>query len=136
LATVGSKFLKNFSILLIDLNQEVKDSLGGAVTGTSSAPVLLSAAGQITPSSKYRETLYVRGNGAAITLGSTPIAAGTVDGQEITLVGTSDTNTVTVLASGTGVFQNGDQVLRNRSARSYLWDATGTVWIMTGGNFV
>jgi hypothetical protein len=69
----------------------------------------------------------VAGNGSAVTLyASTAIEDGATTGQVLYVVGTSDTNTVTIL-TGANTVMNGDITLENGDVIAFWWD--GTDWI-------
>lgn len=90
----------------------------------------ISAAGTITAAVEQRELRRVQGNGAAVTADTTtPITAGTVEGQELILKGMSDTNTVTIQDSG-NVDLNGDATLYAGSILSLVW--IDSKWLETG----
>ena len=81
----------------------------------------ISAAGTITAAAGQRELRRIQGNAAAVTADTTtPITAGTTEGQELILKGMSDTNTVTIQNSG-NVTLNGDMVLYASSVLSLVW---------------
>ena len=61
------------------------------------------------------------------------IQAGTIDGQELMLVGCSDTNTVT-LDTGNGLIKNGIDVMGDNSVTVYNWDAGQSKWIEISRN--
>lgn len=107
---------------------------GGAYTPTGSAgsPVLVTAVGGLTAAGAQREIKFIAGNGGPVTVTATPqIAAGTIIGQELTLRGTNDTNTV-ALGDGNGLLLNGACTLRNGSSLALLWD--GTLWVEVARN--
>jgi hypothetical protein len=81
----------------------------------------ISAAGTVTAAAEQREFRRVQGNGAAVTANTTtPITAGTIEGQELILKGMSDTNTLTIENSG-NVDLNGDVVLYSGSTLCLVW---------------
>lgn len=102
---------------------------GGAlvVTGSTASPQAITAAGGIAFSGgASRSMWFVAGSGGAVTVTATPqIAAATTVGQELIVVGTSDTNTVT-LNDGNGLATNGPITLYNHYAAYFVWD--GSVW--------
>jgi len=97
------------------------------ITGTRASPNLITAAGGIGfVGVGDRNTWFIKGNAAPITVTANPqIAAGTNVGQELRLFGTDDTNTVT-LQDGTGLDLNGEWVGGNGSRLSLFWD--GSNW--------
>lgn len=62
---------------------------------------------------------------------TTPIGAGTVDGQELRLVGSSDADPLTIKNQG-NVSLNGDVSLEKNSVLDLFWDLTDLQWIETG----
>lgn len=81
----------------------------------------ISAAGTITAAANLRELRRVQGNGAAVTANTTtPITAGTTEGQELFLKGMHDDNTVTIENSG-NVDLNGNMTLYAGSTLHLMW---------------
>ena len=77
---------------------------------------------------------YIQGNGGAVTVTANPrIQAGTIDGQELVLVGCSDTNTVS-LNTGNGTLKNGLDTMVNGSVTVYNWDAGQSLWVEISRN--
>lgn len=74
-----------------------------SLNGGSGAPQSVSAAGGISLSSiSYTNFVWVVGNGGAVTVTATPSAtACTADGQLLYVIGTDNTNTVTLQDAGT-----------------------------------
>lgn len=100
---------------------------GFQVTGTRAAPVNVTAAGGITPGGYKRELQFIWGSPAGVTISANPqIAAGTIVGQELLLIGCDDTRSVTI-ANGTGTLQNGDALLKDGDTICYIWN--GTAWM-------
>ena len=92
----------------------------------------ITASGTITISSAQRILKIISGDSGAQTANATtPITAGSVDGQELRLVGGSDTNTLTILNSG-NVSLNGDVVLYANSIIDLCWDSSQSKWLETG----
>lgn len=74
-----------------------------------------------------RQKIYVQGDGGAIDITANPqIQAGTIDGQEMILVGRSDTNTV-LLEDGNGLSLNGSCLLGSNVTITLSWDTS--VWV-------
>lgn len=95
------------------------------VTGSRASPTNVTTAG-ITPAGVGVQKIFVQGSGGAIDVTANPqIAAGTTVGQELILIGCSDTNTLK-LEHGTGLDLNGDILLQARYVISLTWD--GTAW--------
>jgi hypothetical protein len=108
---------------------------GGALllSGTRGSPNSITAAGGITATTNQRQLMFVQGNAAPITVTASPaISAGTITGQELILVGRSDTNTLTI-NTGTGVELNGPATLGASDVLTLIWD--GTSWIEQSRNF-
>lgn len=101
------------------------------VVGTVGSPTLITAVGGIgfTGAQDFSKH-YIAGNGGAVTVTANPqIAAGTVDGQELTLESTDATNTVT-LNDGTGLIMNGPWVGGLGSVITYTWNTVS--WVEKG----
>lgn len=94
--------------------------------GTRAAPLDITAAGGITSHGTQTELQFVHGSPGVVTISANPqITAGTQVGQILTLMGTDDTNTLT-LSNGNGLVMNGDCTLLNDSVIGFVWD--GTNW--------
>lgn len=107
---------------------ESSGSAGGGQFDVATG-VTVTNGGTITTGSEIRKIIYLSGSGGAVTADSTtPLSAGTTAGYERVLIGTSDTNTVTITASG-NVKQNGDVTLGNNQAIYYIWDGANSKWI-------
>lgn len=72
-----------------------------------------------------RNVYRVSGQGGPVTLND--IADGTVSGQLLCVIGTSDSNTVTI-ADGSNTAQNSDITLGSGDIIMYVWDGTGGNW--------
>jgi hypothetical protein len=97
------------------------------ISGSTGSPQAITAAGGITSTAAIPfQTQFVQGSGGAVTVTATSqISAGTVVGQIIYVIGTSDTNTLT-LSDGSGLSLNGAITLYNHSVLALIWD--GTLW--------
>ena len=107
---------------------------GGAYvpTGTRGSPYAAST-NTLPIADIQREIRFVVGDTSPIALGGTPrIAAGSVVGQELKLIGTSDTNWLKIPDTGAGVMLNGDCILMNNSVLTLIWD--GTIWLEDSRN--
>lgn len=83
---------------------------------------------------KRRVKKYVQGSGGAVTVTASPrIQAGTIDGQELLLVGCSDANTVS-LDTGNGTQKNGVDVMIDGSITKYIWDHGQALWVEQSRN--
>jgi hypothetical protein len=105
------------------------------VTGSRGTPTAITAGGGITALTGLtrRELQFIQGSGGAVTVTANPqISAGSTVGQQLKLVGRSDTNTVT-LADGTGLFLEGSWVAEAGAVLLLYWD--GSVWAEVSRNF-
>lgn len=104
-------------------------TVGGlAVYGTRSSPVLITAAGGITPNSDQRQLIRIKGSGGTITITASPaIAPGSIDGQELILEGSS-TSSAVYINNGTGLEQGGTMELGVGDKIAYLWNAGANIW--------
>lgn len=126
---------------LAETNASLASAGLGANQGTRSSGVSLSAGSVISPiAQKAIQTIFVVGNGGPVTLTSaSPIlTTGMTIGQEVEIIGTSDTNTVT-LQSSVGLILNGsskelmkDYLIKLKFIGS---DGTNSSWIEVGSNF-
>jgi hypothetical protein len=100
------------------------------VTGSQSSPTSVTAAGGVAfTGSNYFNVSFVQGSAGAVTVSASPqIAAGTLVGQRLMLVGTSASNTLS-LVDGTGLGLNGPVTISNNSAIEMVWN--GSVWYET-----
>jgi len=112
---------------------DVSTALDALITLVSNIPfpvipktdTSLAQAATLTPSQTCHR---VSGTPGAVTLSTTtPIAAGSKEGQYLLLIGTNNTNTVTIEDSGT-VDQNGDITLGLGQAIAYRWSASRALW--------
>lgn len=110
---------------------------GGALTVENShaSPYAVTAGTSIPfVAGTKRIKKYVQGSGGAVTVTANPrIQAGTIDGQELMLVGCSDTNTVS-LDDGNGLKKNGQDVMGDNSVTVYNWDASQSLWVEISRN--
>lgn len=97
------------------------------VTGSQASPTLITAVGGVTfAGTNYFNINFIAGDSGAIDVTANPqITAGTNVGQQLTLIGTHATNTVT-LEHGTGLDLNGTWVGGNNSSLSLVWN--GSAW--------
>lgn len=99
------------------------------VVSTFASPSSITAAGGVsfsgTNSINYT---FIVGSPGAVTVSASPqVAAGSVNGQLLTLVGTSATNTVK-LSDGTGLALNGPWTGALSSSLTMMWDNGASVW--------
>lgn len=98
-------------------------------TGSLAEPTLITD--QIVPAEVDREMIILAGDGA-VTLTATPnIVAGDGFGEELVLMGTSNTDTVT-LNTGNGTQINGSITLRSGSIITLVWN--GSTWLEVSRN--
>ncbi len=97
-------------------------------TGTSSNPTLVSAGTSISVQAVTAEDQYVAGTGGVTMTADPQISAGTYEGQIITLIGTSDTDYVTIV-DGAGLWLTGLCKLTNGALISLRWDVAAQLWI-------
>lgn len=109
----------------------LQSALGAVVINSRASPGAIVAGTGITYTAGYgKMKIYIQGSGGAVTVTANPrVQAGTIDGQEILLVGRSDSNTVT-LATGNGLVLNGSCTLGADQTLSLSWD--GTNFVETG----
>lgn len=94
----------------------------------------MAAAATIPVTTNQRMIKYVGGDGAPQILSLTiPVQAGSSDGQELRLIGTSDDNTLTMVdQAGSNVSLNGTITLGLRSVLDLVWNNTDLIWIESG----
>lgn len=100
----------------------------GALTviGSRSSPINISAITGIAFNGNQRELQFIQGNGGPVEVASSPvISVGSTVGQELELIGASDSSTVT-LNDGFGIRLNGKCVLKSGSSIYLIWD--GALW--------
>lgn len=96
-----------------------------AVYGTQAVPLVITAAGGITPHAPQEEMQIINAAGAIVLTANPQIVLGTVRGQKISLLGMSDATTIT-LTNGNGLSMNGDIVLGLGDFIQFMWD--GVIW--------
>jgi len=102
--------------------------------GSGSAQSVTAAGGVSLASLTYQNFAWVAGSPGAVTVTATPsVSAGSADGQLLRIVGTNNTNTVTLqdqanLASS-GLSLNGNWVGAKDSVLNLHWDATQSLWV-------
>lgn len=105
------------------------------ITGTRAAPSeIVAATGIVFTGSYWDNVWFIAGSGGAVTVtAAARIAAGTNAGQELTLIGRSDTNTVT-LEDGNGIETGGQTlILVADSVVTFIWDSVNWVLKSTNG---
>ena len=101
---------------------------GGLVpVGSPVAPISIDSSAGIIPTANIRQIMYISGDGLTEITAIPQIAAGTVTGQELILVGVGETLVQsTNLKDGSGLSLNGAVSLFNWQTISLVW--SGTVW--------
>lgn len=100
---------------------------GFVVYGSTISPLVITAAGGVTSTSDQRALMFLVSSGGQVNITANPqISAGTKVGQELRLVGTSDTNYIT-MQDGNGLSLNGPISLKNHQVIDLWWD--GSVWV-------
>ena len=97
---------------------------GGALspTGTVGAPITIDPTVGIIPSGSQREMIFLQSTSGTQAVTANPqIAAGSIVGEELILVGTSGTEILT-LANGTGLALNGVVSLNLEQTIYLVWD--------------
>jgi hypothetical protein len=100
------------------------------LTTTPSSTISITAAGGLTSTNPI---MYVVGNGGPITVTKNPAIAAGVAGQHLTIVGTSDTNTVT-FTDGNGLHTHGPVVLGAHDLVHFIYDADENQWLEISRN--
>lgn len=101
---------------------------GGWITrNLSNAPLTVTATG-MAATTNVRDRLYVVSAGGAVNVTANPqIAAGTTEGQEMLIIGTSDTN-YPVFSDGNGLLLNGTRNMTSRQQLYLTWDSVLNIW--------
>lgn len=128
--------LDRIVMMIQELKQNITDIVVTVPVGSGALVRLpdqaVAAAGTITLSSNQRVYKFVQGSGGPTTASTTtPIAAGTVDGQEVRLVGLSAASTLTIVDSG-NVSLNGNITLGLNAVLDLCWSIDQSKWIATG----
>lgn len=102
-------------------------NMGFVPYGTTSAPTTISATGGVGIISDQRVILFTVSAGGTVPITANPqAAAGSKVGQELRLVGTSNTNAIT-LSDGNGLSLNGPVTLTLNATIDLWWN--GAVWV-------
>jgi len=125
ISTVGSP--SSTQPAFSDISGSIAVSQVNPVTGSAGSPTNIGASGGVTATAAVPfQTQWVQGSGGPIVVTANPqISAGTVVGQILYLIGSSDTNSLSI-SDGSGLSLNGTMVLYNHSAISLIWD--GSLW--------
>lgn len=122
-------FVIDVLAIYVDNGTAWKLASGGQLTRLADQSV--AASGTITTGTDPRLLKGVQGSGGAQTAdATTPIAAGTSDGQELRLIGLSDVDTLTLLAGG-NLKLNGDVTLAAGQTIDLTWDDPTSKWTET-----
>jgi hypothetical protein len=109
-----------------------KLAAGGLVTVLTGTAQSLAASATLTPNGTVIE---LDSTGGAVTLDvTTPIANGEFDLQLLLLLGTDDTNSITIQEGSTTVILNGDITLTDQDAILLLWVGAVTEWFELARN--
>ena len=141
-----SKTADSTMIGVLDLNEA---SSGDRITNvqqeinnlknSTNASATVSSGGTISVSTTERVQYYrVSGDGGAQSMSSTPFgSASWIDGTIVRLVGTSDTNTLSLdnNDADNGAILNGDCTLGKYNVLTLIWDSEFNRWIELGRNF-
>lgn len=124
--TANSVFSVSADGLSVIVQPPTGVALAYNVIGTYTSPQLISASGTVTFTAGYQKTkVCIAGSGAARVAAN--IQVGTVDGQELLLLGCSNSNTVT-LDTGGVVILNGTYTMGASSQLLLNWDNTTGAW--------
>lgn len=117
----------------VDYNM-TKNITGGLYT-VSSQITLTAAAAIVFSGTTARRIIKVQSTSATgiidMSVLNPQIQVGTVDGQELLLLGLSDADAI-VLKNGNGLKLNGEWVSTANSALELFWNATSSLWTETG----
>jgi len=142
-----SKTANSTMVGVLDLNEA---SSGDRITNaqqeinnlkvTTNASATVTGGGTITVSTTQRVQYFrISGDGGAVSLSTTPFGTGGgwIDGTIVRLVGTSDTNTVSLdhNDSDNGAILNGDCTLAKYNMLTLIWDSELSRFIEAGRNF-
>lgn len=102
------------------------------LNGSRGSPVAIAASAGYTFLGNQRELAFIQGSGGPVSVtAANQVSNGTDVGQELVLMGRSDTNTVE-LSNGNNLELNGNIVLGESDSLSLVWD--GTNWIELSRN--
>lgn len=99
-----------------------------AVQGSFNAPIAVNEFAGLVVTSDERQYKYVVSTGGVKTIVATPqIAAGSFDGQELVVKGTSDTDYI-VFTDGNGLSLNGSCLMKRNQTLYLTWNSDLSVW--------
>lgn len=129
--TVGQDIYVSYFVQIKPVALNVVSQVGGAgytVKGSSTSPITFSQNISLGVTSDPQILQYIASSGGAYQVNANPqIAPGFVDGQVLSLKGTSDVNYV-ILTDGNGLSLNGNCNMVNGQVLMLFWDAQGGVW--------
>ena len=109
-----------------NVKDAILESYGSKVTGTLVTPASITSSSGVIVSNVFRETMFLEGSGGAVDITCNPqISPATILGSELTLIGSSDSNSVKI-QNGNGVHVSGTIILKLRSTLKLIWD--GIMW--------
>jgi len=98
--------------------------------GSIGSPVIVNGLVGVPVLASQRQMIFVVSNGGAVSVTANPqVAPGPLIGAECILIGTSDTNYLS-LSDGNGLALNGAVDLKNNKTITLVW--TGSVWLENG----
>lgn len=106
---------------------------GGAYTpyGSTVAPVIVTPAG-LASTADQRQQFFIKSSGGGMPVAGNPqVSPGTIVGQEVRLIGTSDVD-YPIFNDGNGMKFNGPISLKNRILIDFYWD--GLFWCESNRN--
>lgn len=116
----------------------LQEVAGGGVVASGSgnnyavqALQTVGASGTATLASNVlRQLLLVQGGSGGTTASTTTaITNGSIDGQEVVLLGRNNSQPLTISGATTNMDINGDMVLGAGNALTLIWDNTNTKWV-------
>lgn len=129
------KALDRLAMMAQELANDIDSVAGGGSGATGSYQVnalqtiIANATISLVPN-VLRQLCKVQGDTGGTTANTTTaIDNGTVDGQELLLLGQSDANPLTLNSTTTNLAVNGNVILFKNSALTLIWDDTNTKWV-------
>jgi hypothetical protein len=128
------KAIDRITMMIQELDEGILASApAGAGKYTRLAAQAIVSSGTIGVGTAQRMLKNVQGDAAAVFASTTsPVDAGGIDGQELRLVGASDSQTLTILESSTGISLNGDITFNEDTVLDLYWDQADAEWKETG----
>jgi len=131
---------QNWGTGATDWAEAVTEAIGSVpANGTWASPVGITAAGGIPFSSvAYQNNIFVNGAGGTsgapgpvVVTATNPVALPNAANQQLTIICTDSTNTVT-LNSGTGLMLSGDAWVGSQGSVLQLLAVTAALWLEVG----